>query len=239
MESIRILQDTYEKLYVLSAPVVKFLEDHLPAISPQWKTVCVDDVIESDCKRQNEKNLFDLDIYYLLKIILNQNNWYSLKGLYPEKNYFFNKQTYNLLKSVQDIRNKISHPTLTRYTVENYESWSHAIENLAKLFNCSIPNLLAELHESEKKKILIIIEEKVIVPALKCEALQQEIKNSVEDTKKRLQNQNTALGIIAFFSDALASNRGKIICDALHENKLLAFEDIKNDIFKIYYGNSI
>ena len=74
MESIYILQNTYEKLYALSIPILAFLEERLPLISSTWKRTCVDEVLKTEFKDGREKfvdrELKELDIYYLLKVRL-------------------------------------------------------------------------------------------------------------------------------------------------------------------------
>lgn len=52
----------------------------------------------------------------------------------------------------------------------------------------------------------------------------------------RLEIQDSAEGIIAFFSDALNSIQGKEIGRTLEDYKLLSFEAIKNEILQEYYS---
>ena len=84
--------------------------------------------------------------------------------------------------------------------------------------------------------VFLFIEKKVINPALESGLLDKRTNKSVKETKERLEIQETAEGIIAFFEDALRASGGIKIKDKLHEKHLTAFEDIADDIFKMYYG---
>ena len=75
----------------------------------------------------------------------------------------------------------------------------------------------------------------VINPALASDNLSEDMKLRIINTKDRLEKQNTAEGIIAFFTDALDSLAGKEIAQILEINNLKSFEKIKDEIFKEYY----
>ncbi len=235
METIRVLQKTYENLYVLSTPIVEFLENHLPVISTNWKKEYIDDVIEEITKKPNKVNLYDLDIYYLISILIKKEIWDTLKALFPEERSFFSKENKKLLKDVRQIRNDISHPSLQKYSFKDYEHWTSLISDCARLFDKDLNTLVNDLHAAEKEKILNMVLSKVIEPALNHPGLSDRTRASVENTKDRLFKQNTAEGIIEFFNDALSANRGKTICEKLHECNLLAFEDIADEVLKTYY----
>lgn len=111
MESIRILQDTYEKLYALSAPIVDFLETNLPRISNTWKRECVDEILEM---KVLDRKLTEFDIYYLLKILLHEENWNKLKNL-DSNDDFYTEYNKELLSEVKKIRNEIAHPRIGGY----------------------------------------------------------------------------------------------------------------------------
>lgn len=83
--------------------------------------------------------------------------------------------------------------------------------------------------------MLDIIKTEVLEPALSCETLSAEIKESVKNTLILLEAQESAEGIIAFFADALKANRGKRIKEELEKNKLKSFEMIESQIFREYY----
>ncbi len=239
MESIRILQNTYERLFVLAKPVANFLENNLPLISSQWKYECIDDVLKTEHKDGTviylNRNLQELDIYYLLKVLLDNHNWDLLKNLNPS-NQFFSPINYETLKDVREIRNTISHPQLRNFSLLEYKTWIATLESAAHLFDSDLNILLEELHSNEKQRLMNMIISKVITPALSCPDLDSETKERVLGTQKRLEVQNTAAGIISFFEDALRARGGKQIKEKLHQLNLLAFEDIADEVFESYYG---
>lgn len=117
MESIYILQSTYEKLYALANPIRKFLENNLPLISPTWKRECVDEVLKTEFSDGREKFvsywLSELDIYYLLKVLLSNENWEKLKIL-DLRNDFYSDNNRELLFETKEIRNIVSHPRIEK-----------------------------------------------------------------------------------------------------------------------------
>lgn len=234
MESIRILQNTYENLYVLQQPICNFLKNRLPLIPPNWRHL-VDEILETRLGYNNHTYFENLDVYYLLTILLSEKVWNPLKELLFDERNFFTNENYKLLKDVKEIRNKISHPTFEIYTKNDYDFWTTRIETAARLFCTELSKLKTELYNSEKESILNFILSKVINPALTNPNIPEKIKISVQDTKKRLELQNTAQGIIYFFQDSLNSLRGKEIKDEFHKNNLLAFEDIKTEVENLYF----
>lgn len=239
MESIRILQNTYERLFVLAKPVAIFLENNLPLISSQWKYECIDEVLKTEYKDGTvnylNRNLKELDIYYLLKVLLDNHNWNLLKNLTPI-NPFFSETNNELLKDVREIRNTISHPQIRDFSLSEYKIWIATLEAAARLFDSDLNILLDELHNNEKQRLLTMITSKVINPALACPNLDSEIKERIKGTQDRLEVQNTASGIISFFEDALRARGGKQIKEQLHHHSLIAFEDIADEVFESYYG---
>ena len=111
METIRILQNIYEELYVARKPLANFLEERLPALSSQWKKECIENVLNEKVN----KNFFELDIYYLLQILLDEQNWHNLKNLFPKDEYYFEEENKILYKKVRQIRNEVMHPSLSLY----------------------------------------------------------------------------------------------------------------------------
>ncbi|MCR5046145.1 MAG: hypothetical protein K6A42_06180 [Treponema sp.] len=75
MESIRILQNTYENLYAITRPLGNFLEEELKNISPKyWRDDYITPLLQM--KRVDEKKwekLYEIDIYYLLELL--RINW--------------------------------------------------------------------------------------------------------------------------------------------------------------------
>ena len=238
METIRLLQDTYEKLYVITPLLAELLEKEMPKTSQQWKQKC-DSILRQDKKfRKQWSYFYELDTYYLLKLL--KSKWDELSNKYNTD--FFTNENEELFVSNRDdsvlsIRNEIAHPEQWDYELELYNRWGSSLAHAAKELGSDLSKLLQQYHEPEKQRILKIIDDAVIAPALRCTALPAEIRQSVENTRKRLEIQNTATGIIAFFTDALHSNTGKSICDTLHAHKLKAFEDVENTVRDAYFGS--
>lgn len=74
MESIRILQDIFERLYAVAIPMRDFLENELPHVSKNWWYDCVESSLSHDSNYlytdSSKDNLDDVDIYFLTKILL-------------------------------------------------------------------------------------------------------------------------------------------------------------------------
>jgi len=236
MESIRVLQSTYENLYFLAEPVRNFLEEYLPMLSPCWKRDCVYDILKKSLRRDVTIRFDDLDICYLLKILTSEKIWTNLKNILPEKYSFFTKDNFRLLKKVKKIRNEIAHPNLKSYSFRDYDIWEKQILECANLFKVDLEKIKIDYHQKEKKKILDYIYSEVIDCALSDQRVKGPLRTSIENTKERLEKQLTTQGIIDFFSDALQSTRGKKICEELRSLGLKAFEDIKDNVKNIYYG---
>lgn len=234
MESIRILQNTYEDLYVLAKPIREFLQEQLPKAFKNWREI-IDEIMENQVYNYNYIILEELDIYYLLTILLDKNVWFNLKNSSPNARNFFTKENKDLLFNIKKIRNNISHPSPTFYTIDDYREWVSEIKSAARLFKTELSILKSELYAYEKEKLLKIIFEKVINPALASKNIKESTRKSVENTKKRLETQDSAQGIIFFFEDSLNSLRGKEIVEDFHNNNLLAFEDIKEEVLNAYY----
>lgn len=230
MESIRILQNTYENLYVLAKPVRDFLQEKLPLVQKDWHWL-VDDILQKTLHKYDSADFEELDIYYYLKILLYKDVWFVLKKEF-HGNWSENK---DILHKVLDIRDTISHPSLTIYTKSDYDLWTAQIESAARLFGAELSELKAELYNSEKEALLNLILSKVVNPALQNPNLSEKMKESIKNTQERLEQQNSAQGIILFFEDSLNSIRGREIKEEFHKNNLLAFEDIKGKVDDLYF----
>ena len=78
METIHILQKTYELLYVARIPLLNYLSERLPAISSTWKRDCVERVLNE----KNNRDFSELDIYYLILILQDRENRVTGKYLH-------------------------------------------------------------------------------------------------------------------------------------------------------------
>lgn len=237
METIRILQDTYEKLYVITPLLAELLESEMPKTSPHWKQDC-DRILgqEDFCKKQ-WSYFHELDSFYLLKLL--KSKWDELADK-SDTDFFTNENKRLFISnngdSIFSIRNEIAHPEQWDYELDLYDRWNTSLAQAAKELGFNLTELLRQYHEPERQRILKIINDAVIEPALGCAELPAEIRRSVENTQNRLKLQTTAAGIIAFFTDALHSNTGKYICETFHAHKLKAFEDIEDVVRNAYFG---
>ncbi len=233
METIHILQKTYELLYVARIPLLNYLSDRLPAISSTWKRDCVERVLNE----RNSRDFSELDIYYLILILQDKENQSRILEMFPQDRLIYEDNS-KLFLNIKDLRCDIMHPSFVNYTFEDFVRWTNTIESFIHVFNSekSLSDYTLDLHQNEKNRLLNIIKNTVLLPALSSKNLSQEIKNSVQNTMDRLENQQSAEGIILFFTDALRGNRGKEIAKELEKNGLQSFETIKTIVLQEYYS---
>lgn len=233
METIHILQKTYELLYVARIPLLNYLSDRLPAISSTWKRDCVERVLNE----RNSRDFSELDIYYLILILQDKENQSRILEMFPQDRLIYEDNS-KLFLNIEDLRCDIMHPSFVNYTFEDFVRWTNTIESFIHVFNSekSLSDYTLDLHQNEKNRLLNIIKNNVLLPALSSKNLSQEIKNSVQNTMDRLENQQSAEGIILFFTDALHGNRGKEIAKELEKNGLQSFETIKTIVLQEYYS---
>lgn len=241
MESIYILQSTYEKLYALASPVADLLEKNLPCVSSNWKYYCIDEVLKTETKDGKEifvnKNLHELDVYYLLKVLLDDRNWKVLEDLFPEDG-FYSKENKDLLFDVKKIRNDVAHPSIEGYNEQDFYEWNEKLEQAAKLFGKELGQLVADLHKSEKEKLFNFISERtfdITMNSPHFKELPLSKQESIKRTKQRLYDQTTAAGIMALFEDSYFLNRGKPIKNELDKYNLPTFESVMDKVIDFYY----
>lgn len=233
MESIRILQDTYELLYALSFPMGKYLDTHMPKLNPNW----FDNFLAGEKKQkqfEGKNCASDLDIYFQAKIF--KNYWFALQRQFPDEYKFYNQKNKYLITDIQEIRNNIMHVDHSDFTYSDFLTFQKKIQEAAKLFNSNIDELIIELHNKEKKKLLEIIKKEVLNPAIESEKLNNDIKASVKDTLNRLSSKASAREIHEFFHDALNAKKGKEVYSELKKSTLKGFEDIIDLIDQVYYS---
>ena len=75
MESIRILQDTYEKLYAITPLLGDLLEEEFERLSNlDWRDYYVDSFLQlKKVYNKDWKKLREIDSYYLLELL--RKNW--------------------------------------------------------------------------------------------------------------------------------------------------------------------
>lgn len=234
MESIRILQDTYELLYALSFPMGKYLDSHMQELNSNW----FEDLFlaqEKTTKQFEGKTCAsDLDIYFQTKLF--NRYWNALKKQFPNELNFYNMKNKYLILDIQDIRNKTIHVDHSDFTYAEFLKNKEKIRDAAKLFNTSIEEIIEELHNKEKYKLLEIIKQEVLNPAIESVRLNEDIKKSVRDTLNRLSSKSSAREIHEFFKDALDAKKGKEVYAELKSCGLKGFEDIITIIDEAYYS---
>ena len=240
MESIRILQDTYEKLYAITPLLGDLLEEEFERLSNlDWRDYYVDSFLQlKKVYNKDWKKLREIDSYYLLELLRKNWNIFSKNS----NSVFFKKKNFDLFvnrhnpNSIIRIRNEVSHPEYWDYNIETYRSWKNSLEKAAIELGSDMKEILYELHRPEKEKILKFIFENTTNITLQSDKLPDNIRKSVERTKSIMEQQTTAGGIMAFFSDALKSIRGQQVVAELKKLGLPLFEDIKDEVFDMYYG---
>ncbi|GHV46033.1 hypothetical protein AGMMS49546_33290 [Spirochaetia bacterium] len=243
MKNVKILLKLYENLHALNKPLADLLNELLPSLSPDWWRVCVMGKIdEQDVRiitRDGITELYELDMGILLKILIH--NWQDLSNLYKDK---FDPRKEKLARNVRDIRNFTAHPSEAAVASADFIMYFERLQKFAEFIGTDIASAIETLYKENEKndrekrnKLFALLNTKVIAPALNCPGLIQDIKDSVQDTLKRLEKTNTAKDIYNWFYDALDSRRGGQVYDALRDNNLTAFEDIINEFFDIYWKN--
>jgi hypothetical protein len=243
MENVKNLLKLYERLHALNKPLADLLNELLPSLSPDWWRTCVMGKIdEQDVRIITQKGiteLYGLDMGVLLKILLH--NWQDLSNLYKDK---FDSRKEKLARNVRDIRNFTAHPSEADVASADFMACFERLQKFAAFIGTDIGSAVEMLYKENERndhekrnKLFELINTKILAPALNCPGLIQDIKESVEDTGKRLGKMNTSKEIYYFFYDALEARRGKQMYDAFRENNLTAFEDITNEFFEIYWRN--
>jgi hypothetical protein len=243
MENVKNLLTLYENLHALNQPMAKLLNELLPSLSPDWWRTCVMGKIdEQDVRiitRKGITELYELDMGVLLKILLH--NWQDLSNLYNDK---FDSRKEKLARNVREIRNFTAHPSEADVASADFIMYFERLQKFAVFIGTDINYAVEMLYKENEKndrekrnKLFDLLNTKILSPALNCPGLIQDIKESVQDTFKRLGKMNTSKEIYYFYYDALEARRGKQLYDALRENNLNAFEDITNEFFDIYWRN--
>lgn len=122
--------------------------------------------------------------------------------------------------------------------VQNIEALQTIRELLSEIAYANLELLAYKIHVKEvlahnlakKKELISILYDEVLEPALQNNNLDQDIKDSIENTEKRIRSKNTIAGVIEFYYDALMSKRGQFIREQLNQAGLKSFEDIEYKI---------
>jgi len=211
-----------------------------------------EDYIEPVLQYENKENFKYLDMSDLLNVF--KMNWERIFK-YLDKKHFKNKydNEYKLVNKVHRIRTIIAHAN------ENDMSPFIFVDSLSCLLDYSrliqadeiliqkleldwmkyrkvLPDNRLEKSDEETLKavILSVIENKVLLKAVNNDSLPADIRLSVDRTTLRLHSMRTVEEIIGFFNNAMLSERGMAVHAALNKEGLLGFEDIKEEVNKIY-----
>lgn len=191
MESIRILQDTYEKLYAITPEIGNKLESEFKALSNDWRSYYVDSLLRKKGVYKKWTHLYEIDSYYLLKIM--DRNWTMF--MKKSESDFFTEENRNLFVnrkkefSLISIRNKVSHPEQWNYSETVYQEWTRSLETAAERLGTSMSELLYNLHKDEKEKILKYIFEhstNITMKSPEFKLLSKKTQETIIRTKGRL-----------------------------------------------------
>jgi len=239
----------YQYMLLLKEPTYIFLIQVFQHLSPSnwWE-----DYIEPVLQYENKENFKYLDMSDLLNVF--KLNWNKIFK-YLNKKHFKLKydDVYKLINKVHRIRTIIAHaneiemsPFVFVDSLSCFLDYSKLIQAdetlIQKLeldwmkYHKALPAKRPEKSDEEslKASILSAIENKVLLKAVNNDALPADIRLSVDRTTLRLHSMRTVDEIIGFFNNAMNSERGMTVHAALHKEGLLGFEDIKEEINRIY-----
>jgi len=240
MDNTKNLLKLYEYLYSLYKPFIEYLEKLLPLINKNnWWNICVINKLdENDLKKVNKyniKELNSLDFSILIKILIRNCDELAIIN----KN--FNKNNLKLFNKIKDIRNFIAHPNEKNVSTTDYTLYEEYLHKFADFIDTKLEKSVEILNKNnlndtnKRLKLIELLNEKVLIPAINCGKLNQDLVESVKDTKSRLEKKVTSNEVYYFFYDALDARRGKQVYNSLKENNLLTFEDVLDDFFNIYW----
>jgi hypothetical protein len=253
---IKMYISLYEHLLLLYEPLVTYLSSILPAtykeswweysIVNAFKTTQTDNMKQKYKKERKLKELLKYDMKTLesfdfsdlLEILIY--NWKKINNDVAKRQLFY---------KLKEVRNDISHPNENKPISKKFKSYVAYIIDFAKIINAEnvFINKLEKYirvetdnpkngitEEEKRKKLLELVETSVIDPALNCDKLNDDIKESLIRTLIRFEIAETIDDINAFFKGALGSSRGEEIYKHLHKNNLKAFENIREEFNRIY-----
>lgn len=130
---------------------------------------------------RNSRDFSELDIYYLILILQDKENQSRILEMFPQDRLIYEDNS-KLFLNIKNLRCDIMHPSFVNYTFEDFVRWTNTIESFIHVFNSekSLSDYTLDLHQNEKNRLLNIIKNNVLLPALSSKNLSQEIKNSVQ-----------------------------------------------------------
>jgi len=232
----------FKYLLLLRKPFADFMSKHMKAVyDDNWWNLCV----LPNIKEPFKKKMDDLDFYDLLKILINQ--WKNLfHSIYGNNASDSNDDNYKLLFDILHLRNIVSHANENKVFINDVYRQLSIILKFAVLINAYeyiILELKTDLTKYEKakdsndeitrEKLLGLIISDVLFPAMTCQELPSETKESILRTMIIIQNMKTAEEIYDFYTGALQSSKGHKVYKSLKTFNLSAFEDIRDKINSI------
>ena len=239
----------YQYLLLLKEPTYIFLIQVFQHLSPtHWWEDFIDPVLQ----HENKENFKYLDISDLLNVF--KMNWENIFRYFDKRYHKFKYDAeYKLVNKVHWIRTIVAHandidmsPSIFTDSLSyllDYAKLIYAEKTLINKLELEWMKYSQTIPENQKKKsgeeslrtaVLSVIENKVLLKAVNNNALPADIRLSVDRTTLRLHSMRTLEEIMGFFNNAIRSERGIVVEDALHKEGLLAFEDIKDEINRIY-----
>ncbi|MDR0383471.1 MAG: hypothetical protein LBH50_05740 [Spirochaetaceae bacterium] len=248
---IKIFVTLYEHLLLLREDVINFLSEKLPFLYSErwWEEGVVNAyVIHNQTLYDDIHSLSGFDFSELLNILIY--NWENIVLARNSVDSVPDNRSLRLFYKMKTIRNDLAHPNDNKIRSSDFKKYigyftefSKIISNNAAYIEKLNRYVKFEKYENsdmdlEQKKLRIIklIEDEVIEPALSCDTLDEDVKESLVGTLIKFEILNSLEDINAFFSRSLLSPSGKNIYKLLHENNLKAFEDILGKYNEIYYS---
>ena len=248
-ETIKQYTVLYQYLLLLKEPTYIFLIQVFQHLSPSnwWE-----DYIEPVLRYENKENFKYLDMSDLLNVI--KMNWKKIFKYIDKKHFEIEYDDgYKLVNEVHRIRTIVAHANENEMSPYIFVDSLSCLLDYSKLIQADeiliqklgldwrkyrkvLPEKRLKKSEEEALKavILSVIENKVLLKAVNNDSLSADIRLSVDRTTLRLHSMRTIEEIIGFFNNAICSERGIAVHAALNKEGLLGFEDIKEEINKIY-----
>ena len=248
-ETVRQYAVLYQYLLFLKEPTYIFLIQALQHLSPsRWWEEYIAPVLQHE-KKENFKYLDFSDLLNVLKM-----NWDAIFR-YLDKDYkrFKYDDEYRLVNRVHYIRTIVAHANESEMSAFVFADSLSQLLDYSRLINAPVgisrkleTDLLKYKRNLPEKKIAVTddkalrgkiietIENEVLLKAKSCERLPADIRLSVDRTAMRINSMRTVDEIVGFFNNAIRSERGIVVQDALHKEGLSGFDDIKDKINMIY-----
>ena len=94
-----------------------------------------------------------------------------------------------------------------------------------------VKNVLKDM-ERQRCELLGFLEENVLTPAEESKLLDNDIRESIKNTRERLESKQTLKEVLDFYFDALKAKRGKELYAKFQKANLKSFEDFEDEIKK-------